>query len=209
MKIYDISIPISNAMPTWPGDPSVVIESVKQIGKGSRSNVSRVSFSDHTGTHFDPPLHFIPGGKTVDQLDLNVLYGPARVVDFTRVEREITARDLERARIPRRVTRLLFKTRSSMLWERAGFQQNYIGIAWDAAEWLVARGVQLVGVDYLSVETYGASEPRTHRTLLGAGIVIVEGLDLRGIKPGKYTFIGLPLKIQNGDGAPGRAILIA
>jgi arylformamidase len=209
MNFYDISIPISPTMPTYPGDPPVVIEPIKQIGKGSRSNVSRVSFGDHTGTHFDPPLHFIPGGKTVDQLDLNVLYGPARVVDFTRVEREITARDLERARIPKRVTRLLFKTHSSMLWERAGFQQDYVGVAWDAAEWLVARGVKLVGVDYLSVETYGVAEPRTPRTLLGAGIVIVEGLNLRGIKPGKYTFVGLPLKIQDGDGAPGRAILIA
>jgi arylformamidase len=209
MKIYDISVPISPKMPTYPGDPPVEIKPIKRIGKGSRSNVSRVAFGDHTGTHFDPPLHFIPGGKTIDQLDLNVLYGPARVVDFTRVAREITARDLERARIPNRVTRLLFKTRSSMLWERAGFQQDYIGIAWDAAEWLVARGVKLVGVDYLSVETYGAAEPRTHRTLLGAGVVIVEGLDLRGIKPGKYTFVGLPLKIKDGDGAPGRAILIA
>jgi arylformamidase len=169
--------------------------------------VSRVSFGDHTGTHFDPPLHFIPGGKPIDQLDLNVLCGLARVVDLTRVEREITARDLERARIPKRTTRLLFKTRSSTLWARAGFQQAYVGVAWDAAHWLVDRGVKLLGVDYLSVETFGASEPRTHRTLLGAGVVIVEGLNLRGIKSGKYTFVGLPLKIQDGDGAPGRAIL--
>ena len=209
MKIYDISVPISTTMPTYPGDPPVVIEPIKQIGKGSRSNVSRVAFGDHTGTHFDPPRHFIPGGKTIDQMDLNVLYGSARVVDFTRVEREITARDLTRARIPKRATRLLFKTRSSAMWERAGFQQDYIGVAWDAAQWLVDRGVKLVGVDYLSVETFGASEPRTHRTLLGAGVVIVEGLNLRGIKPGRYTFVGLPLKIQDGDGAPGRAILIA
>lgn len=209
MNIYDISVPISPAMPTYPGDPPVIIEPIKQIGKGSRSNVSRVAFGDHTGTHFDPPVHFIPGGKTVDQLDLRVLCGRARVVDFTRVEHEITAHDLERARIPKRVTRLLFKTRSSALWARAGFQQDYVGIAWDAAEWLVARGVKLVGVDYLSVEPFGAPEPRTHRTLLGAGIIIVEGLNLCSIAPGTYTFIGLPLKIQEGDGAPGRAILIA
>ncbi len=209
MKIYDISIPISPTMPTYPGDPPVVIEPLKQIGKGSRSNVSRVSFGDHTGTHFDPPLHFIPGGKTIDQMDLNVLYGSARVLNFTRVEREITARDLEHARIPKRTARLLFKTRSSRLWERDGFQKDYIGVAWDAAQWLVDRGVKLVGVDYLSVETFGATEPRTHRILLGAGVVIVEGLNLRGIKPGKYTFAGLPLKIQDGDGAPGRVILIA
>lgn len=209
MRIYDISVPLSSTLPTYPSDPPVVIEPFKQIGKGSRSNVSRLSLGNHTGTHFDPPIHFLPDGKTIDQLDLRVLCGRARVVDFTRVERAITARALERARIPRQTQRLLFKTRNSALWECAGFQTDYIGIAWDAAEWLVARGVKLVGVDYLSVETYGASEPRTHRTLLGAGVIIVEGLNLRGIKAGTYTFIGLPLKIQNGDGAPGRAILIA
>jgi len=209
MKIYDISIPIASTMPTYPGDPPVVIEPFKQIGKGSRSNVSRLSLGNHTGTHFDPPIHFLPEGKTIDQLDLNVLCGRARVVDFTRVQREITARDLERARLPRRIERILFKTSNSNLWARAEFQTDYVGIAWDAAEWLVARGVKLVGVDYLSVETYGASEPRTHQTLLGAGVIIVEGLNLRGIKAGTYTFIGLPLKIDRGDGAPGRAILIA
>ncbi len=209
MKIYDISIPISSTMPTYPSDPPVVIEPFKQIGKGSRSNVSRLSLGNHTGTHFDPPIHFLPNGKTIDQLDLNVLCGRARVVDFTRLEREITARDLERARIPRRTERILFKTRNSVLWQHASFRTDYVGVAWDAAEWLVARGVKLVGVDYLSIETYGASEPRTHRTLLSAGVIIVEGLNLRGIKAGTYTFIGLPLKIHNGDGAPGRAILIA
>ena len=209
MKIYDISVPLSTTMPIYPGDPPVVIEPIKQVGKGSRANVSRVAFGDHTGTHFDPPLHFIPGGKTVDQLDLKVLYGPARVVDFTRVEREISERDLVRAHIPTRVARLLFKTRSSALWRHAGFRQDYVGIAWDAAQWLVERGVKLVGVDYLRVETFDETEPRTHRTLLGAGVVIVEGLNLRGIQPGKYTFVGLPLKIRDGAGAPGRAILLA
>jgi len=119
-------------MPTYPGDPPVTLEPFKQIGKGSRSNVSRLSLGDHTGTHFDPPLHFIPGGKPVDQLDLNVLCGLARVLDFTRVEREITPRDLERAHIPRRTTRLLFKTHSSKLWDRTGFQRDYVGVGWDA-----------------------------------------------------------------------------
>jgi arylformamidase len=208
MKIYDISVPISTTMPTYPGDPPVAIDPFKQIGKGSRSNVSRLSLGDHTGTHFDPPLHFIPGGNSVDQLDLNVLYGLARVLDLTRVEREITPRDLERARIPRRTTRVLFKTRSSALWDRAGFQRDFVGVGWDAAQWLVERGIRLVGVDYLSVETYGAAEPKTHRTLLGAGVIVVEGLNLHGVPPGKYTFVGLPLKIQGGDGAPGRAILM-
>ena len=208
MKIFDISVPISTTMPTYPGDPPVVIEPIKQIGHGSRSNVSRVSFGDHTGTHFDPPLHFIPGGKTVDQLDLDVLYGPAQVIDLTSVEHEITIKDLHQANLPDGVKRIILKTRSSALWERAGFQKDYIGVAGDAAQWLVDRGLKLVGVDYLSVESYGASEPLAHRTLLGAGVIVVEGLNLTDISPGEYIFVGLPLKIQNGDGAPGRVILI-
>ena len=208
MKIHDISIPISPTMPTYPGDPAVTIEPVLQIAKGDNANVSRLSFGNHTGTHLDPPVHFIPGGKTVDQLDLNTLYGPARVVDMTHVEHAITARDLERAKLPKRATRVLFKTRNSDLWERPGFQKDFVAFAWDAAEWIVEHGIKLVGIDYLSAELYDASEPRTHRTLLGAGVIIVEGLNLKEIKPGNYTLACLPIKIKDGDGAPVRAILI-
>lgn len=208
MKIHDISIPISPTMPTYPGDPAVSIEPVLQIAKGDNANVSRLSFGDHTGTHLDPPAHFVPGGKTVDQLDLNVLYGPARVVDLTRVEQAITADDLARARIPQRATRVLCKTRNSELWGRAGFQKDFIAFAWDAAQWIVDRGIKLVGIDYLSAESFSASEPKTHRILLGAGVIIVEGIDLRNIAPGNYTLACLPLKIKEGDGGPARALLI-
>jgi len=208
MKIYDISVPLSSTMPTYPGDPPVSIEHMLQIAQGDAANVSRLSFGNHSGTHLDPPAHFIPGGKTVDRLDLSVLIGTARVVDLTRVEREITANDLEHARIPRGTKRVLLKTRNSSMWDTSEFQKDFIGIAWDAAQWLVEHNIKLVGIDYLSVETFGASEPRSHRTLLGAGIIAVEGLNLTGIKPGKYTLICLPLKIKDGDGAPARAILM-
>lgn len=207
VKIYDISIPISESMPTYPGDPPVTIDPILQIAQGDAANVSRLSFSNHTGTHLDPPAHFIPGGATVDQLDLRVLIGAARVIDLTRVAREITANDLERARIPRGTQRLLLKTRNSALWRKSEFQKDFVGIAGDAAQWLVDHKIKLVGIDYLSVETFGAREPRTHRTLLGAGVIAVEGLNLTGITPGQYTLICLPLKIKDGDGAPARAIL--
>lgn len=208
MKIYDISIPISTTMPTYPGDPAVTIEPMLQIAQGDAANVSRLAFGNHTGTHVDPPIHFIPGGKTADQLDLNILIGAARVIDLTHVEHQITANDLARARIPGGTTRVLFKTRNSMLWEQTEFQKNFVGIGWDAAQWLVEHKIKLIGIDYLSVETFGASEPRTHRTLLGANIIVVEGLNLMNIKPGKYTLICLPLNIKHGDGAPARAVLI-
>jgi arylformamidase len=208
MKIHDISVPISPSMHTYPGDPAVSIEPVLQIAKGDAANVSRLSLGNHTGTHLDPPAHFIPGGATIDQLDLNVLYGRARVVDLSHIEKEITADDLERAKLPKRVVRILVKTRNSDLWDRQGFQKEFVAFAWDAAQWLVDHGIHLVGIDYLSVESFGASEPKTHRILLEAGIVIVEGLNLKNVLPGDYTLACLPLKIEQGDGGPARTILI-
>jgi len=208
MRIHDISIPISKDTPVFPGDPPVEIERVLQIEKGDLANVSRLAFGNHTGTHIDPPAHFIVGGKTVDQLDLNALYGSARVVDLTTVERVITASDLDRANLPDRIERILCKTRNSALWDKPGFQKDFVAFAADAAEWLVARGARLVGIDYLSAELFDAPEPRAHRVLLGAGVIIVEGLNLKNIAPGDYTLACLPLKIDHGDGAPARAILI-
>ncbi len=207
MKIHDISIPITPTMPVYPGDPAVRIEPMLRIEQGDAANVSLFAFGNHTGTHVDPPAHFIPGGKTIDQLDLNVLCGRARVVDFTRLKTHITAADLARAKIPARVTRVLFKTRNSATWDRAGFQRDFIALTPDAAQWIVAHGIQLVGIDYLSVEAFDSPEPLTHRTLLGAGVIVVEGLNLRGIKAGMYTLACLPLKVKDGDGSPARVIL--
>ena len=127
---------------------------------------------------------------------------------MTHVEKSITADDLERAKLPERAVRILFKTRNSDLWDRSGFQKDFVAVAWDAAQWIVDHGIKLVGIDYLSVESFGASEPRTHRILLGAGIIVVEGLTLKNIVPGSYTLACLPLKIKNGDGGPLRAVLI-
>ena len=194
-------------MPTYPGDPPVTIEPFLQIAAGDAANVSRLAFGNHTGTHVDPPVHFIPGGKTIDQLDLNVLCGAVRVVNLTHVKHTISAQDLARAKISGRAKRLLFKTRNSNLWRKTGFQKEFVAFAPDAAQWLVDHRVQLVGIDYLSIEPFGAEEPDAHRILLGAGVVVIEGLNFSKIKPGKYTLACLPLKIANGDGAPARAIL--
>ncbi len=208
MKIYDISVPISTEMPIYPGDPKVSIKPMMQIANGDNANVSRLCMGDHTGTHVDPPVHFIPGGETVDNLDLNTLYGTARVVDMTDVIGAITPQDLEKLRLPPPVLRLLFKTRNSNAWGRGEFDRDYIGISWDAAQWLVDHQIRLVGIDYLSVEIYQALEPNTHRTLLGAGIIVVEGLNLKDVPAGDYTLACLPLKIKNGDGGPARALLL-
>jgi arylformamidase len=162
----------------------------------------------HVGTHVDAPAHFVRGGIGVDDLDLDLLVGPAWVVHAPQVD-ALSAEVLEGLAIPPGTERLLFRTRNSAWWGRGGdrFQENYVGVTDDGARWLIDRGVRLVGVDYLSVAPYDELVP-PHRTLLGAGLIVVEGLDLRGIAPGQYQFVCLPLKVTGGDGAPARAILI-
>jgi arylformamidase len=208
MRIYDISLLISPNMPTWPGDPNVVLERVDKMEEGSHNNVSRLGLSVHTGTHVDAPYHFLAKGKTVETLSLNHLTGRVYVAYLPEVP-QITAEVLERAEIPPRTRRILFKTRNSDIWARneMSFQRDFTAISPDGAEYLVSRGLKLVGVDYLSVAPFGQSES-THQILLGAGVIVVEGLDLSQVPPGRYTLYCLPLKLAGSDGAPARAILI-
>lgn len=206
MKIYDISIPVSTGMPVYEGDPPVEIEAVQRIARGDLANVSRITLGNHTGTHVDPPCHFIDGAATVDALPLEALIGPACVVDLTAAN-GISAMELEAAAVPDGTERLLLKTQNSQLWRERGFHRGFLGLQEDAARWCAERGVRLVGIDYLSIAPYDNPKP-AHLTLLSAGVIIVEGLDLSAISPGRYTLICLPLKIKDGDGAPARAVLI-
>ncbi|HEX5807057.1 MAG TPA: cyclase family protein [Anaerolineales bacterium] len=209
MTIYDISLTISPALPTWPGDPGLELEQYESIEKGALSNATRISSSVHLGTHVDAPRHFIEDGRTMEQLPLEVLTGPCYVVQLPDGIEAITAEVLERTEINAGMKRVLFGTRNSHLWARGEsvFQTDFVAITEDGAEWLVDRGVQLVGVDYLSVAPYTESIP-THLTLLKAGVVIVEGLNLSNVMRGFYDLYCLPLKIAGCDGAPARAILI-
>ncbi len=208
MRTYDITLTISSDLPTWPGDPGVEIERLEKIEDGSNANVSRIVMGVHTGTHVDAPFHFLEDGTTVDQLNLSLLTGRAYVLHLPDVD-VITAAVLEEAQIPPRTRRVLFKTRNSDLWvkEESVFTTDFVGLSEDGAEYLVKRGVKLVGMDYLSVAPYKNSRP-THEKLLKAGVVIVEGIDLSEVSQGRYTIYCLPLKIANSDGAPARAILI-
>ena len=208
MRTYDITLTISPDLPTWPGDPGVELERVEKIEDGSNANVSRVDMGVHTGTHVDAPFHFLQDGITVDKIDLSLLTGRAYVLHLPEVD-VITAPVLENAQIPPRTRRVLFKTRNSESWAKKDlvFNTDFVGLSEDGAEYLVRRGVKLVGMDYLSVAPYKKSRP-THEKLLEAGVVIVEGLDLSEVSQGRYTLYCLPLKIANSDGAPARAILI-
>jgi len=205
MKIFDVTVPISKNLPVYPGDPPVKIERKATIDKkDAKYNLSRYSFSSHVGTHVDAPFHFIADGKTVDQLPLELLMGRARVV-------EVTSPRIDEAALKEfdftADARVLFKTRNSYLWSQPGFVQDYVYITPGAARALVNQGIKLVGIDYLSVEKFGSDTFETHLTLLGAGTLIIEGLDLREIEPGDYELICLPMKFQGGDGSPARVIL--
>ncbi len=191
--ILDISRPLSQATPVWPGDPPVIVEPVARVEDGDPA-VSRLALGTHTGTHVDPPAHFLPGTATVDALPLDVLMGPAVVAHFDSAP--IDGAALESMAFPEDAARVLLKTGAD-----AG------AVTPDGARWLVERGVRLVGADTLSIEPETEEYP-VHRILLGAGVVIVEGLDLAAVAPGSYELVCLPLRIVGGDGAPARAVLI-
>jgi arylformamidase len=198
-------------MPVWPGDPPVAIEQLSSIAAGDAANVSRLHLGSHTGTHVDAPHHFVKKGQTVDNLPLDLLVGPAIVVEVDPPEgNTIGVWELAGLNLPKNTTRLLLKTRNSHLWEDRiqEFERDFVHLAPRTAEWLVGRGVRLVGVDYLSVEAYGTDDHRVHHALLGAGVIIVEGLDLSRVPPGPCHLICLPLKIKDGDGAPARVLVM-
>jgi arylformamidase len=207
MRIHDISIGISPVMPVWPGNPGVELERVQKIEPGSHANVSRLALGAHTGTHVDAPRHFVEDGAGVETLPLDILVGRALVIHLPRADR-ITAAVLDKAKIPPRTRRLLIRTRNSLWWQTPGgeFHTDFVGVAADAATWLVEHKVELIGVDYLSVAPWKESYD-THRILLLAGVVVVEGLNLVNIKPGRYDLTCLPLKLIGADGSPARAIL--
>ena len=210
MTIYDISLTISPNMPIWPGDPAVALIQAASIDSGANANVSQLSFSLHTGTHVDAPHHFLNDHQTVESLPLNVLTGRCYVAHLGDGVGAITAEVLEAAHLPLDASRVLFRTRNSSIWARGitEFQTDFVAVPLDGAEWLVRRGIKLVGVDYLSVSPYKKSRP-THEVLLKAGVVILEGVDLSQVTQGFYDLYCLPLKVAGSDGAPARTILIS
>lgn len=202
----DITLPISDRLPTWPGDPGVSVMPVDVVAEGDAANVASLSFSSHTGTHIDAPRHIFDDGKTVDQIPIELLIGPCRVIEPDVDGRPIEPSDLKQF-LPLNTERLLIKTGNSELWEDSAFFPDYSSLSPSAAELLVASGVLLVGVDYLSIDEFSDPGLSAHRVLLAEDVVIVEGLDLRNAKSGEYLLTVLPLRIQGGDGAPARAIL--
>jgi arylformamidase len=202
----DVSVPLHTGMVHWPDNPPVTIERQLDMARGDVCNVSKMSMGVHTGTHMDAPIHFIRGGIGIDQMPLTTAIGQARVIEIgdpvSIKPEELASHNIQRGE------RILFKTRNSArCWQTDDFVEDFVYIAHEAAQYLASLGVQLVGVDYLSVGGFAVDGPETHRALLGGGIWIIEGLNLSQAEPGIYDLICLPLRIVGGDGAPARAIL--
>jgi len=210
MEVIDITQTVTPKIVKWPDEASPPSqEFVSHTGKGDPATVSDWKMSSHTGTHMDARMHFIPDGWTMEKLDLRRSVGQCRVVDLTHVEGHVRRADLEAAEVAGQA-RLLLKTRNSELglMQKEEFDESYAAISEEAAEYLVEIGVETVGVDYLSVEPFEDGEFHTHHTLLGADVLILEGLVLTDVEPGDYLLACLPLKLEGSDGSPARAILI-
>ncbi|HLE57743.1 MAG TPA: cyclase family protein [Rhodothermia bacterium] len=206
-RIYDISTPVRSGGVVYPGNPEIRLESQQAISRGAGANVSAIAFGSHTGTHVDAAKHFFDDGETVDRIPLDRLIGPAILIAFAEDIMSIGADNLAQHDIGAH-TRVLLRTRNSSLLSRSEFVKDFTYLAPDGAEYLVQRGVELVGIDYLSIEQFHSGHHRTHLTLLKNKTVIVEGLDLSEPPPGEYQLICLPLRLAGLDGAPARAVII-
>ena len=202
----DISVGIRSGMVVWPGDAPVQVERVCDMARGDRCTVSRLSVTTHVGTHVDAPMHYVRDGASLDALSIEAMMGPARVVEIADAQ-AVTVGELE-GQCLGEGERVLFKTRNSgRCWGSQTFVEDYVYIAPEAARYLAVLGVQTVGVDYLSVGGPGDLGEATHKALLGAGVWVIEGLDLSGVAAGSYMLACLPLKVVGADGAPARAVV--
>ncbi|MDR3707116.1 MAG: cyclase family protein [Capsulimonadaceae bacterium] len=212
MSLIDISLDITDKLPTWENhEPGPKVEWLIKFSKNTDCCVSKVQYGSHLGTHLDAPLHFVEGGETVDRIAPDLLVGPVFVAEIPDLEgTEIPASLLARLNIPAHTVRLLLRTsntRKELLSDPA-FHPEFAALAPDAARWLIEQGIQLVGIDYLSIgSAVTGNGGEVHRILLSAGVVVVEGLDLTDAPAGDYTLICLPLKVVGVEGAPVRALL--
>ena len=205
MKLIDVSVPLDANLPTYPGNTPYSLEAVKRMARGDSSNVSTLHLSAHSGTHVDAPCHFFDGAPGAEALPLEMLVGRARVIEITS-RKGIGADELAGAHLSEDV-RVLIKTSNSRLWGSAEFHTDYTGVTESGAKYLLEHGIKVVGVDYLSVEEFRKPGAPAHHVLLGAGIIVIEGLNLRDVDPGVYEMFCLPLALVGSDGAPARVVL--
>jgi len=204
----DVSVPLTNGMAYWPGDPKVEIKRIHDMKDGDEENLTHISMCAHSGTHIDAPCHFRKSAKTIDKMPLTAGVGKARVIEI--MEKEfITVEEIRPYRI-RKGERILFKTKNSRSrWDNKPFMKKFVHLSTEAATFLAEKEVQTIGIDYLSIGGYEGNVMEVHNIILKAGIWVIEGLNLSKITPGNYELICLPIKISGADGAPSRALLRA
>jgi len=202
MQWHDVSIPLREGMVVWPGDDPFSFTPDQRIAGGDSCNTSRVECGSHCGTHCDAPWHFEDGGKRLHEVDPRVYFGKALLLDLPQVD-QIRAEHLPEGPLPERV---LFKTRNATFGAADPFHEDFVALEACAAERLVADGVKLVGIDYLSIAPFGNAAP-THHVLLQNDVFVVEGLVLKDFPAGTYEFVVLPMPLHNADGAPCRAFI--
>ncbi len=204
-KIYDISRNIAEDTTVWPGDPATLIKKIYSFENGDGVNAGAIKMGMHTGTHVDAPLHYIKNGKSVDELDLSYFVGCAKVFD-TYLElislEYVRGLDIEKGDI------ILFKTSNSKISDNEQFREDYVALSFEAAEFLAEKKVKTIGIDYLSIESYSDKNGAVHKLLLEKEIALIESLNLKDVKEGRYFLSCLPLKIRGAEASPVRAVLI-
>jgi len=208
-RVIDISLPIGPNLLTWPGDPGLEVNRTKHLATDG-SNISELRMGTHTGTHVDPPVHFVEGAVGIDEVPLDLLLGSAFVADARGMSGELGPGELDELAIPDDATRVLIRSDNSELWRSlpVAFPDQYVCLSADGARWVIDRGIRVIGVDFLSVERRGSPGHPVHTALLSSGVVIVEGLNLSEVAPGAASLACLPLRIEDGDGGPARAVLL-
>lgn len=204
MKIKDITLPIKEKMIYYPGDAHFKKEPICTIAK-SGCNMTKITLSTHTGTHLDAPFHFLSEGKSIDELPLDTFVGKAQVIEVKK--EKIDAQEIEKHLLAD-IKRILFKTKNSFLLDKDEFSKDYVYLTEDGADFLIEKGVSLVGIDYISIEKFGTPTFSVHKKLFSKNIPILEGLYLKNVDPGIYFLVALPLPLSGLDGSPVRAILI-
>lgn len=203
--LIDVSVPLREGMPVWPGDTPFGISRVSDMARGDHNNLSQLCLGAHTGTHVDAPAHFLADGATIDTMPLDALVGECRVLAIEAQDAipadELRAHDIGEGE------RVLLKTRNSALWADDTFHEDFVHLSTGAAEYLAEVRPRCLGVDYLSVGGYHSNGTAVHRALLGAGVWLIEGLDLSAVMPGRYELLCLPLRLVGAEGAPARAVL--
>jgi len=206
--MYDLTLPISEDLPVWPGDPALELSLASDLNKGDEANVTYLKMSTHTGTHIDAPQHFIPEGRAIDQIPLEWLMSPCRVLDLLHLKTCIDRPDLDKLDL-NGITRILFKTQNSIKerHRRRPFQREYLALTPEAASYLNDAGMQVIGMDALSIDVYENTKHPVHHLLLQNNVIIIERLDLSQVPAGDYELIALPIKLKGADGAPARVVL--